>query len=529
MSSAALLVTLLAIVTALAALAERVRIASPIVLVLAGITISLIPGLPEVVIRPDVIILIFLPPLIYAAAWNTSWADFKANFRPILLLAFGLVLFSTAGVAWVAHTFIPGFSWPLAFVMGATVSTTDPIAGTAVIKQMGLPRRVIAILEAESLVNDATGLIAYRYAVVAVTTGNFVLLEAGQQFLVVVLGGILIGVALAWLVKAIHQLTNDTPVVETTLTLLMPFAGYIVAEELHVSGVLAVLSSGLFLTLRSSEFLSRQAHLQIINIWNVVTFLLNSAVFVFMGLQLRRILMTTSVYSPGMLIGYGALISLAVIVARFVWVFLASYIPRLFGRHHAPLFNNKLLTVIGWTGMRGVLSLATALALPLTLANKSPFPHRDLVIFFTCCVIFSTLVLQGIALPFLIRWLNIEPDQRSKQDEVKLRIRLAASAIEHLESNYSLSDDISDEALALLKHKYETRIDRLRLQQDRRRRHINESEVKESLRIQQEIIQVEREMVSQLRREGRHDDEVLRTILYELDLEESRLLMETMG
>ncbi|QIP16030.1 Na+/H+ antiporter [Spirosoma aureum] len=531
MSSVALLITLLAIVTALAALAERVRIASPIVLVLAGIAIGLIPGLPSIVLRPDIVILVFLPPLIYSAAWNTSWADFKANFRPIMLLALGLVLFSTVGVAWVVHTFVPGFSWPLAFVMGATVSTTDPIAGTSIIKQMGLPRRVVIILEAESLVNDATGLIVYRYAVAAVTTGQFVLIEAGEQFFVVVLGGILIGLALAWVVKSIHQLTDDTPVVETTLTFLTPFAGYLIAEEWHVSGVLAVLSAGLFLTLRSSEFLSRQAHLQTINVWNVVTFLLNSIVFVLMGLQLRRILLTTSGYSPSKLLIYGALVSLAVILSRFIWVFVAGYLPRLVANRTAKpslLFSGKLNTVIGWTGMRGVLSLATALALPLTLRNGSPFPQRDLIIFFTYCVIFSTLVLQGLALPYLIRWLNITPDQRAKQEEINLRIQLASMAIEHLEANYSLSEEVSDEALALLKHKYETRIDRLRLHQNGRRTNVNASEVRETMRIQLEIIRVERELATRLRREGQKDDEVLRTILYELDLEESRLLLETM-
>ncbi|GAB3971379.1 Na+/H+ antiporter [Spirosoma terrae] len=530
MSSVALVITLLASITALAALAERVRVASPIVLVLAGIAISLIPGLPSVDLKPDIVILIFLPALIFSAAWNTSWADFKANFRPILLLAFGLVLFSTLIVAWATHTFVPGFSWPLAFVMGATVSTTDPIAGTSIIKQMGLPRRVMVILEAESLVNDATGLIVYRYAVAAVTTGQFMILEAGEEFFLVVSGGILIGLCLAWVVKRIHQLTDDTPVVETTLTLLTPFVGYLIAEEMHVSGVLAVLTSGLFLTLRSSEFLSRQAHLQTINVWSVVTFMLNSIVFVLMGLQLRRILLTTSAYSPIALIGYGALISIAVILARFLWVFPASYLPRLFSskKENHPLFDQKLVTIIGWTGMRGVLSLAVALALPLRLHNGEPFPQRDLIIFFTYCVIFTTLVLQGIILPYLIRWLNIQPDQQGKQDEIKLRIQLASLAIEHLEANYSLSDDISDEALALLKKKYETRIDRLRVHQDGRRSRVNESEIRETLRIQLEIIEVERQLATRWRHKGNHDDEVLRTILYELDLEESRLRMETL-
>ena len=321
---------------------------------------------------------------------------------------------------------------------------------------------MVVILEAESLVNDATGLIVYRYAVGAVATGKFVLTEAGGEFFVVVLGGILIGLALAWLVKAIHQLTNDTPVVETTLTFLTPFAGYLIAEELHVSGVLAVLASGLYLTLRSSEFLSRQAHLQAINVWNVVTFLLNSIVFVLMGLQLRRILQSNAEYSLGSLLLYGSVVSAAVVVARFVWVFPVAYIPRWLNpriREREPLVNPKLITVIGWTGMRGVLSLATALALPITLSNGSPFPQRDLIIFITYCVIFTTLVVQGLALPGLIRWLDIRPDSRAEQEEIRLRIQLAGMAIEHLEANYSLSETVSDEVLAVLKHKYEMRID----------------------------------------------------------------------
>lgn len=530
MHTIALVITVLAVVTALAALAERARVSTPILLVLAGIVISLIPGLPTVALDPNVVILVFLPPLVYAAAWAMSWPDFRANIRPILLLAFGLVLFSTVSVAWVVHTFVPGFSWPLACVVGAIVSPTDPVAGTAILRQMKLPRRVVVILEAESLVNDATGLIVYRYAVAAVTTGNFVLAEAGTQFFVVVLGGIGIGLALAWLAKTLHQLTTDTPVVETTLTFLTPFAGYLIAEEWHVSGVLAVLASGLYLTLRSSEFLSRQAHLQALNVWNVVVFLLNSIVFVLMGLQLRRILQHNAGHSLAELLTYGAIVSIAVVLIRFVWVFPAAYVPRWLSpdlRRREPIVSARLLTIISWTGMRGVLSLATALALPLTLGNGAVFPERDLIIFITYSVIFTTLVVQGLLLPYLIRLLNIQPDRRAEQEEIQLRIRLAEAAIEHLEAHYSLSDQISDEVLALLKHRYELRIDRLRLRQGERRAIIDSPEVRETQRIQHEIIGVERDIVAGLRRKGQYDDEVLRAILYELDLEESRLALET--
>ncbi len=525
-----LFVGLLTLVTALAAAAERIRIATPILLVLAGIAISLVPGLPNIALSPDVVILLFLPPLIYSSAWNMSWPDFKANFNAIFLLAFGLVIFTTAGVAWVAHTFITGFSWPMAFVLGATVSTTDPIAGTAIIKKMGLPRRVVTILEGESLVNDGTGLVVYRYAVLAVTTGQFVLMKAGGDFLQSVIEGIAIGLGLAWLVKRIHRLTTGTPVIETTLSFITPFAGYLLAEQWHVSGVLAVLSSGLYLTLRSSEYMSRRGHLETLGVWNVVTFLLNGIVFVLMGLQIRDILFSsTSNYSFGRLILYGTIVSLAVIIARFIWVFLVHYMPRLLlSRQKNGLVPSlKLVVVIAWTGMRGVLSLATALAIPLTLADGSLFPQRDLIIFIVYFVIFVTLVIQGLALPYLIRLLNIKPDVRAEQNEIKLRIRLASLAIEHLEAEHSMNNEVSDEVLSVLKHKYESRINRLWLKQGgQKRKHINESELRETRRIQLEIIRVERAEVTRLRRTGEHDDEVLRAILFELDLEEGRLELE---
>ncbi|GAB3571967.1 Na+/H+ antiporter [Spirosoma luteolum] len=521
---------LLALVTALAAVAERVKIASPIVLVLAGTAISLVPGIRVVGLQPEVVMLVFLPPLIYAAAWNTSWADFKANFRPIFLLAFGLVIFTTAGVAWVAHSLIPGFSWPLAFIVGATVSTTDPIAGTAIIRQMGLPRRLIVILEGESLVNDGTGLIVYRYAVAAVTTGQFVLLQAGEEFVISVIGGVAIGLALAWVVRYIHRLTAGVSAVETTLSLLTPFAAYLLAERVEVSGVLAVLASGLYLTLRSSEYMSRRGHLETLGVWNVMTFMLNSTVFVLMGLQLRRLLTDNRDYTFGTLIVYGSLVSLAVIATRFIWVFVVYYVPRLFSpslRSSNRTLSLKLVTVLAFTGMRGVLSLATALALPLTLGSGAPFPKRDLIIFIAYCVIFVTLVIQGTALPYLIRLMAIKPDQREEQEELRLRIQLATRAIEHLEANYSLSDEVSDEALAMLKHKYEARIDRLRVRQGgKKRASVNESELRETRRIQLEIIQLERDEATRLRRAGQHDDEVLRAVLFELDLEEGRLELE---
>lgn len=529
MSNLTFIISVMAVITALAALAERINLSSPILLVLAGIVISLVPGLPQVRLEPEIVILVFIPPLVYQAAWNTSWVDFKANFRSILVLAFGLILFSATAMAWVIHTFLPGFSWALAFVVGAIVSPTDPVAASSIIKQMGVPRRVGILLEAESLVNDATSLIVYRYAVAAVMTGEFVLLEASEQFLVVVFGGIAIGLTLAFIVRFLHRLTNETPVVETTLTFLTPFTGYLLAEQWQVSGILAVLSSGLFLTIRSAEFLSRTARLQSVNIWKVVTFLLNSVVFVLMGLQLSRVLASNANYTVGTLLIYGAVVSLAVVLVRFIWIFAAVYIPRWFNFRITPSkppLSVKSVTVLAWTGMRGVLSLATALALPLHLPNGQPFPQRDLIIFITYSVIFTTLVVQGLLLPPLIRWLHFEPEPESVENETNLRLRIATAAIEHIESHYAL-DKLSDERLAILKHKYEARIDRLRALKSKKPSKRKAKEIKQFYEIQQEVVGVERKLVAELRRKDNYDDEMLREILFELDLEEARLEQES--
>jgi monovalent cation/hydrogen antiporter len=526
MQNIATVIILLAVVTALAEVADKIRMPYPILLVLTGIGISLIPGLPSISLDPEIVFLVFLPPILYNAAWSTSWPDFKAAKRPITLLAIGCVIFTTCAVAWIAHTFISGLGWPEAFVLGAIISPPDAVAATSATKGLGLPRRIITILEGESLVNDATGLIAYRYAVAAVVTGAFSLAEASLQFVMVAVVGILLGLIVGVVFKWIHKLTPNNPTNDTALTFLAPYVAYLSAEAIHVSGVLAVVTAGLYLSWNSSTVFSQQTRLRANGSWETIIFLLNGIIFILIGLQLREVLINIKGHPPGALIFYGAVVSAAVIIGRIIWVYPGTFVPRWLSkkiRTTEPRPNLRLVTIIAWSGMRGVVSLAAALALPLTIQGGQPFPNRNLIIFLTFCVIFSTLVLQGLTLAPLISWFGIKRDGSEHENELQARMLLASGAIEHIEENYSLS--VSDEVLNQIKTKYEIRMQRLR--KDQSERTINEQQINAFHEIQQELLNKERKDVIRLRNEGKISDEVLRKIEYELDLEETRLMLET--
>jgi Na+/H+ antiporter len=524
MQNIATVIILLAVVTALAEVTDKIRVPYPILLVIAGIAIGMIPGMPSVSLDPEVVFLIFLPPVLYSAAWNTSWPDFRAAKRPITLLAIGCVIFTTCAVAWVAHLVIPGFNWAESFVLGAIISPPDAVAATAATKGLSLPKRVITILEGESLVNDATGLIAYRYAVAAVATGAFNLWSAGIQFVVVATGGIALGLAVGVIFKWIHRFTPDNPTTDTTLTFLAPFVAYLGAESIHISGVLAVVVAGLYVSWNSSEVFSQQTRLQAYGSWNTVLFILNGVIFILIGLQLPEIVGNIGANSFWAW-KYAVIISIAVIIGRIIWVYPGTYIPRWLSKRvceQEPDTNIKITTIVAWSGMRGVVSLAAALALPITINGSTPFPQRNLIIFLTFCVIFSTLVLQGLTLRPLINWLGIQSDGKDHQDEQRARLVLASSLIEHIEENYALT--LSDEVLNQIKTKYEIRIQRLRKDQTEQR--LNDEQIHEFHRLQQELLHKERADLIRMRREGAISDEVLRRIEYELDLEETRLMLE---
>ena len=523
MTTIGIVIFLLAVVTGLAEIANSLKIPYPILLVLAGIGIGLIPQLPIIQLNPEVVFLVFLPPVLYAAAWATSWPDFKAAKRPIGMLAIGCVIFSTCAVAWIAHTFIPGFGWAEAFVLGAIISPPDAVAATSATKGLGIPRRLVTILEGESLVNDATGLIAYKYAVAAVISGSFILWEAGFQFLWVASAGVAVGLITGQIFIWIHRITPDNPTTDTTLTFIAPYIAYLMAEAFHLSGVLAVVTAGLFLAWHSSEIFSQQTRMQATGTWNTVLFILNGLIFIFIGLQLPFIMNSMHAYSFSDLLFYGGIISLTVIIGRIVWVYPGAYVPRWLSkkiRRTEPKPQRRLVTVIAWSGMRGIVSLAAALALPLTINGSEPFPHRNLIIFITFAVIFSTLVIQGLSLPHIIRWFGIKPDGSEHEEEHEARMRIASSVIEHIEENYSL---LPDEVLNQVKTKYEIRIQRLRKDIQRK---LDDEQIYEFQRIQQELLDRERKFIITLRNEGKISVEVLRRLEYELDLEETRLMLE---
>ncbi len=477
-------IILLAIVTALAQVTDKIKIPYPILLVVAGIGVGLVPGLPAVSLDPDVVFLIFLPPVLYAAAWTTSLPDFIAAARPISLLAIGCVLFTTSMVAVAAHYFIPGFGWAESFVLGAIVSPPDAVAAAAATRGLGIPKRIITILEGESLVNDATGLIAYRYGIAAAATGTFIFWLAGINFIYVAGLGVILGLIVGLIFLWIHKITPDNPLADTTLTFLTPYTAYLIAEESGASGVLAVVAAGLFLSRRSSEVFNHQTRLQANFVWETVIFLLNGLIFILIGLQLPLILRDMDRIPIGSLLAYGVLISLTTIVVRIIWVYPGTYLPRWFSkriRQREERPSPRLVSVVAWSGMRGVVSLAAALALPLTVGENIPFPNRDLIIFLTFCVIFATLVLQGLTLPKLIKWLGIKPDDRELQKEHDARLKVASAMIEHIEENYSLA--LSESALNQIKTRYEIRIQRIRKDQTNQR--ISEEQINEFQRLRQ--------------------------------------------
>ncbi len=528
MEDVSLIVILLFGITFLGILSTKFKLPFPITLVLSGLAISLIPGLPIVSLNPEVVFLIFLPPLLYGAAWDTSWHEFKSAIRPISMASIGLVFFTTVLVAVAAHYLIPGLDWPYAFLLGAIVSPPDAIAATAVTKGLGLSPRIIAILEGESLVNDASALIAYKYALTAILAGNFILWEAGLNFLVVAGSGIIIGLAIGYLILQVHKRWICDPIIEVTLSFLTPFAAYLISESLHVSGVLAVVSAGLFLSFRSSEAFSHQSRIMASSVWEVIVFVLNSLIFVLIGLQLRQVMAGITGYSTNELLVYGFVISVVVILVRFIWVVPAALIPRWVSKRiRKEPFDPRNMVVFGWAGMRGVVSIAAALAIPLTLQDGTGFLHRNLIIYLTFCVILSTLVFLGLTLPWMIRKLKIQPHSIVAEEYI-VRNQVVSAAISHIEGNLSTAPD---ELLNNIKSKYEVKFNRLQRTELPANyfgngKTLSGNIFNEFSKMQLELIAIERKEINQLHRKGMASEEILRKIERELDLEETRLQME---
>jgi len=522
---AEIFVGLLLAVSLLALVARRLTIPYPILFVVGGSLLGLIPTLPKLRLDPELVFLFVLPPLLFPAALFTSWRDFRANLRPISLLAIGLVLFTTVAVAYLAHYFM---DLPLAvgFVLGAIISPPDAIAATAIADRLKVPRRIVTILEGESLVNDATALVALRFAVVAVVTGSFSLTRASGQFLIAGFGGILTGLAAGWLAEQFHKRVDDAPI-EITVSLLTPFAAYLAAERLGVSGVLAVVTAGLYLGWRLPELLTFKTRLLGGPVWEMVEFLLNGFVFLLIGLQLPdvlRVLSGNSIPIPR-LIWDALLISLAVIIIRILWVFPVTYLPRLIFKklcRRDPYPRWQHVTIVAWTGMRGVVSLAAALALPLTIEDGAPFPGRDLILFLTFIVILATLVVQGLSLPPLIRWLGIKDDGSVDKEERDARLKANRAALARLNA-IAEHDPTKAEVLQRLRIEYEDHIGQVEGAEPDNAGAPLRLFSTEYERLSHEALLQERRTILELRNENVISDEVLRRIQRDIDLAEARL------
>jgi len=519
------LLFLVLLVAGLTTLAQRFKIPYPIVLFIGGVVLSLLPRLPEIALNPDVVFLVVLPPLLYVGGFNTSWRDFHHNIVSILMLAFGLVGFTVLGIALGTAWLIPGFDYRLGAVLGAVVSTTDAIAATAIAKRLGLPRRIVDILEGESLVNDASGLLALQFAVALVVSGHrpgpgLAMLE----LMWLVAGGISIGLFAAFVIHRVSLEITDSPV-EITLSLATPYMAYLAAEGIHASGVLSAVVCGLYLGRKNSEVLSINARLESTAVWKTLEFGLNGLIFILMGLQLRLVLGGIHNLSASQLIRYGVTFAVLVVALRIIWVYPGATIAAWIRRHlmHQPEAppSRKQVFIVAWTGMRGVLALAAAISLPTVVQDGSPFPQRNLIIFLTFCVIFATLVLQGLTLPSVIRKLGLAVGA-TNLEERQARLLILNTVLDYLRdlARHAKSDHagIYED---MIRH-YQTRATLVEAGGEQIQPERELALARYERNLGQELRALERSTAVMLRNEDKINDELLRTIERELDLSEAR-------
>ncbi len=514
-----LLIGLFAAAIALAWIARHLGLPYPIALVVGGAAIGFVPGLPRLPFDPNLILVLVLPPILYQAALFTSWRDFRANFCQISLLAVGLVIATTVAVAATLKWLVPELPWAVAFAFGAIVSPPDAVAATAIMSRMNVPRRIVTLIEGESLVNDASGLVLYRFAVAAALTGTFSLAQATGEFVLVALGGVAVGVALGRLFVAIHRRVGDT-LMELMLSLMLPYLAYLATETLHLSGVLAVVAAGLVRARYAPEAFSPQARIAAYSLWRVVVFAVNCIVFILIGLQLPHLVAGLVGTSLAQAIGYGILLSFIAILVRLAWVFPGGYLARLvlawLGRPE-PMPPWRHVAVVGWCGMRGIVSLAAALALPLALPDGTPFPGRDLLVFLAFVVIFVTLIVPGLTLGPLVRALRIGGDWSVHDEQTLARAETARAALAEI-GRLERERDVTPEIAASLRHDFAARL-----------AHAAPTALALTYgddpwyRARRAIVRAERRHLVALWRAGRIGDEVLHEIERELDFEESLL------
>jgi monovalent cation/hydrogen antiporter len=519
------LMALFVSVAGLNTIARWMSVPYPIALVLGGLVLALVPGIPEIELDPELVLVIFLPPLLYSAAFFSDLRALQADLRAISMASVGLVLLTMGAVAVIAHEAI-GLTWPLAFALGAIVSPTDPVAATAIMRTLGAPRRLVNLIEGESLVNDATALVAYRVAVSAAVGGSFSILDAGLELVGAAVGGIAIGLAVGYVVAEIRGRLDDAPT-EITISLLTGYAAFIPADELGLSGVLAAVTAGIYLGWRSPELITPGTRLQSFAVWEILVFLLNAALFILIGLQLRVIMDGLGSYTTGELLGYAGLVCATVIGARFVYTFTMPYVIRVLDRRpeqRARRMGARARVVSAWAGMRGAVSLAAALSLPLETDSGAALPDRDLILFLTFAVILVTVVGQGLSLPYLIRRLGVREDgAEERAEETRARYVAARAALERLDE-LALEEWTRDDTIERLRKLYEFRQRRAKVQSGKVE---DEEGIEERSmayqRLMHELYTAQRHAVVQLRNGGEISNPVMHRIERELDLEESRL------
>jgi CPA1 family monovalent cation:H+ antiporter len=513
-----LLLALMLAVAGLSVVARLVRVPYPILLVLGGLVLGFVPGMPTVELPPELVLVAFLPPLLYWSGFFSSPRDLRADARAIGGAAVGLVLVTTAAVAVAAHAMVDGLDWAAAFALGAIVSPTDPLAATAIGRRLGVPRRLITLLEGESLVNDATALVAYRVAVTAAVTGSFVAWQAGARFVVAASGGVAVGLAVGWLVAEVRRRLDD-PVVEIVVSVATGYAAYLPAEQLGVSGVLAAVTAGLYVGWRAPELASASTRLLGFSFWEVLVYLANAVLFILVGLQLHPILSSLAGTPVAVLAGQALAVSAVVVAVRLGWHFTIPYLVRLLDRRPGQLLRRvgaRERLVLGWSGMRGAVSLAAALALP------QDFPMRDLLLFLTFAVILATLVAQGLTLPALIRRLRLPGDGAEEKEELRARLAAAQAALERLDQ-LSGADWTRDDTVERLQGLFEFRRRRLKARAGKIEDDGTEDRSLAYQRLVRELLEAQRQAIVRLRNQGVISSDVMHRIEHELDLEDTRL------
>jgi monovalent cation/hydrogen antiporter len=508
-----IVIFLLLCAVALGWIARRAGVPYPIALVVGGGALGFIPKLPQIDFDPQFLLVLVLPPILYQAALLTSWRDFKANLRPIGLLAIGLVLVTTLVVGAALKFLIPDIPWAVAFAFGAIVSPPDAIAATAILSKLNMPRRIVTVLEGESLVNDATGLVLYKFAVAAALSGAFSLFDASVQFVLVAIGGVAIGMLLAGLFVALHRFLGD-PFIEVLLSLSVPYLAYVAAESVHVSGVLAVVAAGLLRGRYSPKMVSAEMRILARSVWNILVFMLNSLVFILIGLQLSEVITRLEGYTGWELAANALGVSMVAILVRFAWVYFAEYVPAWIGallrtKFSAPLPGEAF--IVSWCGMRGIVSLAAALALPPEII------YRDLIVFLTFVVILVTLVVQGLTLAAVIRQVKIGTDHSGRDEHRLARMSMGKAAIAAIERSAGEASALPD-VVERIRAEF---ADRMAVASPLAQ--MSDSSHANARRMRLAAVRAEREELIRLWQEGEVSDEVLHHLEEELDYEESRL------